>query len=242
VAISHTIVLATVFFPPFVMCIAMSGPDVAYFVGRSYFAPMLVLIPLLILVPLLHLCFRPLNPFFYLGTMLIPAILFAYIGLEIHSHAGVAGEALINRDCFHYPQKLGLQRAYMSALEFYMPCKVQFPGHTSVAHCPGYDQLLRTFPKEMPYLQGLEWRFPCAGICRNADRLWSNAGAPAPTCGLFAAQWLQGAASQAWVVLLYSLIAGLLSIPAYILIAQPVIHRLGESERPRGPFAKYAEM
>jgi len=67
-------------------------------------------------------------------------------------------------------------------------------------------------------LKGLEQRFQCAGICSSARRLWENAGASAPSCGLFAAQWVRGGLIEAQFVLWYSVLVLLASIPIFITL------------------------
>mmetsp|Transcript_7074 Transcript_7074/g.15229 ORF Transcript_7074/g.15229 Transcript_7074/m.15229 type:complete len:245 (-) Transcript_7074:144-878(-) len=222
-AYGHFLVLAAVFFPSFSLCLSLSyNEDVAFFVGR-YARLALVLLPFLVAVPLLHLCMRPKRGTFFLGSVWIPAVILAWVGGTIRERTGIASASLVNRDCNAFPEKRALHRAHEVAEDVYKTCVAEGLMPNSIMDCPDYPTLEEDSRSQMDYLQGLEKRFPCAGICRPGMRLWSGAGSEAPACGMFVAQWLSGANTQASIILGYSVLSIILSIPAYTHIAKPLV-------------------
>jgi len=229
-AIGHTIMLAAVFFPPFVLCMSLSGADISYFVGRGWLAA-LIIVPLILFVPFLHSWIRPKKAPFYIFSVLIPAVAFSMVAGYMRVRADIAHNALMQRDCFVLKEQQTLHRAYMAALDFYNPCAVQYQlqGMTtpSIEQCPRYDVFAKEFPREMAYLENMESRFPCAGVCRNGRRIFEQPGNPAPACGLFVAQWLGGASVHASIIIWYSIMVAVVSIPAFFLFAKPIVHSCG---------------
>lgn len=225
-AMGHTIMLAAVFFPPFVLCLSLSGPDVSYFVGRGWLLA-LVTIPLILFVPFLHMWIRPKKPMFYIFSIIIPAVVFTLVAGAVRMKADVAHNALMQRDCFLLKDQQNLHRAYMAALDFYQPCAVtsglQGSPMPSITECPRYLTFEKDFHREMTYLENMESRFPCAGICRNGRRIFDKPGNPAPACGLFVAQWLGSASVHASIIIWYNILALAAAVPAFFLFAGPIV-------------------
>eukprot|EP00928_Gymnodinium_smaydae_P023616 TRINITY_DN1941_c0_g1_i3.p3 TRINITY_DN1941_c0_g1~~TRINITY_DN1941_c0_g1_i3.p3 ORF type:complete len:128 (-),score=31.46 TRINITY_DN1941_c0_g1_i3:61-444(-) len=76
---------------------------------------------------------------------------------------------------------------------------------SSVRACAGFTDVFNVAPRQVEYLESMEYRFDCAGICRHSQRLFFNAGINAPACGLFVAQWMRSARIQASIVMWYGL-------------------------------------
>jgi len=88
----------------------------------------------------------------------------------------------------------------------------------SIEECPTYPEVFSESPVDFMYLKGLEHRFQCAGICNSARRLWEGAGTSAPSCGLFAAQWVRGGLIEAEFMLWYSVSVVLIAVPVFITL------------------------
>eukprot|EP00929_Paragymnodinium_shiwhaense_P036261 TRINITY_DN19452_c0_g1_i1.p2 TRINITY_DN19452_c0_g1~~TRINITY_DN19452_c0_g1_i1.p2 ORF type:complete len:249 (-),score=48.85 TRINITY_DN19452_c0_g1_i1:38-784(-) len=226
-ALGHTMMLAAVFFPPFVLCLSLSGADISYFVGRGWMIA-LAIVPLLLLVPFLHMWIRPKKWPFYLFSVLIPAVVFACVAGVIRVRSDTAHNALMQRDCFVMKEQMTLHRAYMAAMDFYIPCATQWQlqGYSTptINQCAHYEVFAKDYPQEMHYLQNMEMRFPCAGICRNGRRIFDKPGNPAPACGLFVAQWLEGASVHASIVIWYVILTTIVAIPSFFVFVSPIVN------------------
>eukprot|EP00413_Alexandrium_margalefii_P003386 CAMPEP_0204512654 /NCGR_PEP_ID=MMETSP0661-20131031/1071_1 /ASSEMBLY_ACC=CAM_ASM_000606 /TAXON_ID=109239 /ORGANISM="Alexandrium margalefi, Strain AMGDE01CS-322" /LENGTH=252 /DNA_ID=CAMNT_0051517779 /DNA_START=55 /DNA_END=813 /DNA_ORIENTATION=+ len=227
-AVGHVIALLMVLLPPLLYSIFLGFRiDVAYFVGRKDLS-LLLLMPLGCLAPLVYLRGRQkLSSGIVMATLWVPMAVYACISLRHLLEASAAIEALEDMDCYAFEGKRHLQRAYEVAEELYTSC-TERPGMelAPVRECPGYSALADAWEREFLYLQALEVRFPCAGICRHGRRLWEGAGRLAPACGRFAVQWLWSAKMQASMVLGYSVLALLASLPAMGLVVNPLVEQI----------------
>jgi len=225
-AVGHVLVLLVVFFPPFAYCLFLGiRVDAAYFLGHGTLVAALALVPLTLLFPAIYLCgLKTINSRMVLTSVWIPVLIFALAGSRARMHGIVAMNALESRDCYAFPEKRKLHRAYLVASELRQSC-VTRPGLSaaSIEECPGYESAASAWARQFRYLQSLESRFPCSGVCSYGERLWFEPGTMAPSCGPFAAQWLWSAYTQATIVLGYSVLVGLVSIPAKLLIIDPLV-------------------
>lgn len=230
-AFAHLIVLFMVLFPPFT-CSVLLGyrTDAAYFVGRGPLIGALCLVPLVLVFPLLFLgTTTKISSMRLMTSLWVPLVIFALLGSRYRIETKVAMTSLLSKDCYSFQEKAKLQHAYEIAEDLYVSCTKR-PGleEVSVDECPGYLELERTWERQFGYLAALEQRFPCAGICQEARRFWHEPGRLAPDCGTFAAQWIWSAYVQALIVLAYSATLIALSIPAKLLLVDPLVHQLRE--------------
>lgn len=216
VAMTHTFLLLAIFVPPFMLCLQMSAnQDLQYFVGATVAKFAYSVVVLVLLVPLAHLSMR-LHPWAFLLSVWVPAFIFVGIGWHYRDSANNTVNALQSMDCGGFVEKRDLQNSYNQAQTLYNSC-AKFVTN-SIEECPQYAEVYEMAPADFNYLKGLEQRFQCAGICNSARRLWQNAGASAPSCGLFAAQWVRGGLIEAQFVLWYSVLVLLASIPVFITL------------------------
>jgi len=225
-AIGHVLVLLVIFFPPFAYCLFLGiRIDAAYFLGHGTLVAALALVPLTLLFPAIYVCgIKKINSRMVLCSIWAPVLIFAIAGSRARMHGIVAMNALESRDCYAFPDKRKLHRAYLVASELRQSCTTR-PGllAATIEECPGYEEAAASWPRQFRYLKSLESRFPCSGVCSYGERLWFEPGTMAPSCGPFAAQWLWSAHTQATIVLTYSVIVGLASIPTKLLLIDPLM-------------------
>lgn len=215
VAMGHTFLLFSVFIPPFMLSLQMAAnTDVEFFVGTWSAKLAYLVMALMLLVPLAHLTTR-LHPWVFLLTVWLPALAFIGIGWYYRDMTAGTLNALRSHDCAGYVEKRHLQSAYHSAQELYGVCGKFVTD--SIEECPQYPKIFEQAPVDMTYLKGLERRFQCAGLCGSAKRLWEHAGASAPACSHFAAQWIWGGHMVAQFILWYSVLVILSSIPIFVV-------------------------
>jgi len=216
VAMSHAFLLFAIFVPPLMLCLQMMmNTDLAFFVG-TFAAKMAWLVVFIILVvPVAHLTTR-LHPWVFLMSVWAPAFIFVGIGWYYRDYARNTIVALQSPDCQGWAEKRSLQESYYLGQSLYNKCGkfVSF----SIEECPTYAEVFAEAPEDFMYLKGLEHRFQCAGICNSARRLWEGAGVSAPSCALFAAQWVRGGLVEAEFVLWYSVAVILISVPVFITL------------------------
>ncbi|CAK0868499.1 unnamed protein product [Prorocentrum cordatum] len=231
----HAFVLLVLFAPPLTLCASLLvSLDVVFFVGRWWLSPLLLL-PLALIFPLLTVV-RPRPTGLILASVLTPCVVFILVGAHYASHTEVAVTTLRSRDCFALDDKKELARAHQVAEQIYRGCAEAVLGTASVAGCPGYReaaeqygrcrgrQLTSSGARQFDYLESLEVRFPCAGICHRGLRLWGpGRGQEAPSCGLFVAEWMGAAHTQAEMVLAYSTVVALAAIPGTTVVLQPFL-------------------
>lgn len=216
VAMSHTFLLFAVFIPPFMLCLQMAyNQDLDYFVGAFVAKISYLAILIILLVPMAHFSMR-LHPWAFLLTAWIPCFIFISIGWFYRDHAHNVVNALQSSDCTSFAEKRYLQQSYDQAQELYNKCGKHVTD--SIEECPQYPEVFAMAPTDFTYLKSMELRFQCAGICMSSRRLWEHAGDSAPSCGLFAAQWVRGGLIEAQFVLWYSVLVCLASIPIFITL------------------------
>lgn len=225
IAIVHEFVVLAVFGPPVILCTALGlNPDVAYFVGRWAFIA-LIIVPFLILLPVFHMKqgLRLKSTFFLLSVWL-PAAIFALIGGFMRSKTFVVMSALNSRDCYSFAGKRELERIYEQTLDVLDICDSQGVDRED---CKEYHDWNNKNGYDVGYLRALELRFPCAGFCHDAERIWGdNRGTEAPACSLFAAEWINGAYVQSSIVLWYAAFVILAAIPGY-MSAEKILRDVG---------------
>jgi hypothetical protein len=239
-ACCHTAFLVALFIVPLVVCCrVVSGPNVSYFMGPQL-VYLLCLVPVLVFVPMLHLWHCRLSGAFYLGTVWCPAIVLICVTGAYREKLTIAQASLASSDCYGFEMKGDLQRAYDAAKDLKATCEPAYPGMSkahSVVDCEGYGDLWGDFAVELDFLQEVEGRSPCAGICTGGQRLWDGpndyvfrettqvgVSAGAPACGPFVSEWLKGAQTRTTIVLAYSILVVALSIPGYSLFLEPMIY------------------
>lgn len=219
----HAFALGVLFSPPVVLCCSLLvSLDVVYFVGRWWLLPVLLL-PLVFIFPLLTVA-RPRPAGLILGSLLTPCVVFILVGQHYGTMTDIAVTTLRSRDCFVLEEKRELQRAYEVATQIYRSCVGTATREVSVARCPGYEEAAKEHGRQFSYLESLEARFPCAGICHRGIRLWEqDHGMEAPSCGLFVAQWMEAAHIDAEMVLAYSVVVALTGIPGVLAVLHPFL-------------------
>jgi hypothetical protein len=219
----HAFVLLVLFSPPLTLCSSLLvSLDVVFFVGRWWLAPLLLL-PLALIFPLLTVA-RPRPTGLILASVLTPCVVFILVGQHYATHTEVAVTTLRSRDCFALDEKKELARAHQVAEQIYRGCAEAASGTASVAGCPGYKEAAEQHGRQFDYLESLELRFPCSGICHRGLRLWGlDHGMEAPSCGLFVAEWMGAAHTQAEMVLAYSTVVALAAIPGITVVLQPFL-------------------
>merc|ERR1719291_804137 len=128
---------------------------------------------------------RPRSGAFFLASIWIPAIIFTMCGGFMEARLKVTTGSLGSFDCLGFEEKRELRRAYEAAHGAYNLCVLR-PGYETagVDECPEYKGLFKEWPRQLKYLQDIERRLPCAGICGgNEMRLFHEAGVPARACG-----------------------------------------------------------
>mmetsp|Transcript_29788 Transcript_29788/g.47982 ORF Transcript_29788/g.47982 Transcript_29788/m.47982 type:complete len:270 (+) Transcript_29788:49-858(+) len=215
VCLMHSFLLLTIFVPPTLLLWQLAHiTDVRYFLGLHWADAAYAVVLFSLVVPLLHLRMR-LHPWAFLMSVWIPAFVFVAVAWHYRDGTFAVMEALQNHDCMAFAEKRPLEKAHEEAATFYRNCSDQ--SVFTIAECPRYEEVFKMAPTEMTYLQDLEKRFPCAGFCNSARRLWEHAGHPAPACSLFAQQWIQGGYVQARIVLWYNVFIILVAVPAMLL-------------------------
>jgi hypothetical protein len=218
VAMAHTFLLLSMFIPPALLVMKIIEiEDVQYFIGTFWANFAFIIVAAIFFVPMLHLSMR-LHPWVFLFSVWIPAFIFIAVGWHYRDTTYDVMQALQSRDCVSFTEKRDLQIAYTKMQAMYNRKDCGKFVTNSVEQCPLYPEVFNADPKEMAYLKSLEKRFQCAGLCTSGRRLWDFAGAPAPACGLFAAQWIRGGLVEARFVLWYNIIIVLFSIPTFILL------------------------
>mmetsp|Transcript_46583 Transcript_46583/g.123025 ORF Transcript_46583/g.123025 Transcript_46583/m.123025 type:complete len:264 (+) Transcript_46583:127-918(+) len=226
----HVVFLLFLFAPPLTLCVAMGVEvDVAFFIGRWSWAGLIILPMILAMSATTHV--RK-SRAVVLAAIWVPAAILALIGGLYRARAEITAASLESRDCFAFQDKRQLQRAYQVADELWEACvnQVVLPASAdsppkSVRDCPAYPGAMAEWGVQFQYLEGLESRFQCAGICHRGKRLWNEAGQIAPSCGPFVAQWLHAAHSQAAIVLWYSVFVILLMFPGHIFLLMPLFEQ-----------------
>lgn len=215
----HFVVLGFLFFPPLVLCVSLgTDADVVHFAGTKGLWALLV-VPFLLVAPVAHLCGRP-GSTALVASALLPAILLAYVGASLRDTAGAAKTALYDRDCTAFDAKQDLYETQRKLEHMLSTCGAVAP--SSVRECPWFSDFFKEHREQVQYLESLEYRFDCAGICRHSPRLFFNAGVNAPSCGLFVAQWMRSARIQASIVMWYGL--GLIALSfASRLLLKPLL-------------------
>lgn len=225
VAWAHSFGMLIVLMPPFMLCIYIGfNSDVKYFVGQAALSGFFVLAWL----PIMHFshhCIRWHN-WFFMASLWVPFVFFAFIGGMQRADISNVVDALRSTDCNSFEEKRQLNLAYQDALAVYNNCGLYTKiGVVSIEECMQYNDVKDTWARQFQYLQALEQRFPCAGVCTPGNiRLWEGAGIAAPECDLFAAEWMWGAKVQATTVLGYTVFMLFVSIPIYMQII-PFLHK-----------------
>jgi|Transcript_45465 hypothetical protein len=228
--IGHVAFLLFLFAPPLTLCVAMAAEvNIAYFVGRSAWWAVLIIVTLFLAFAFFRV--RRTKPV-VLATIWVPAALLALVGGIYRLRAEITAASLESRDCFAFKDKRELQRAYQVADELWESCvnQVILPASvdatpTKITDCPAYPSAVATYGKQFAYLESLESRYQCAGICHRGKRLWDEAGTIAPSCGPFVSQWLYAGHAQASIVLWYSVIVILTMFPAHSLLMMPLFEQ-----------------
>lgn len=226
-AFGHTLVIVAMFSPPLVICWTLGRDmDVEYFAGHLALLPLLMA-PLIVIVPAAHILASPRSKCFFIGTFLAPALIFAFVGARTMSLTAAATHAMQHRDCRAFAPKRGLSRAYKLASELRTSCYGSPHSEGILGQCGGaYRGLKEAHSREFQYLEGLERRLQCTGICSaGSSPLWvrSAKGVRTPSCELLVAQWLQGASSQAAILFGYALLAMLVSLPVGSHLFKPLV-------------------
>lgn len=233
IALGHTFVLLVIFAPPLIFCTILGqNLDGIFFAGRKLWLVILILPLLSIFFPVWHVLMMPRrSTSLILPSVWLPCMMIGVAASGFHWNVENAEHALFNRDCYAFENKRKLNRAYQVAEEIYDECVLR-PGlaleMVSVRDCPLYTENLPKWAPEWRYLESLEQRFHCAGVCRSqpAKRLWDNAGVEAPNCALFAIQWLHAAAIQSRIVIWYTLFIAFAAFPTRQLLLNPLVHYL----------------
>lgn len=233
IAMGHTFILLIIFTPPLIFCTILGqNLDGIYFAGRKLWLVIIILFLFGICFPFLHVFLAPkrstrlILPSVWLPCALILLSCSAYQWNTEHAET-----ALFNRDCYAFETKRDLNRAYQVAEEIYDAC-VLLPGlaieGVSVGDCPQYAVAKEKWGLQFRYLESLEQRFHCAGVCRSqtSKRLWFDAGMPAPSCALFAIQWLHLATVQTKIIIGYCLIVAIAVLPARQALLIPLVQHL----------------
>jgi hypothetical protein len=217
VAMAHAFLLFSIFIPCIMLCVQMSrNVDLDYFVGVGVAQLSYLLMAFIIMVPMMHF-FMSFSPWFFLLSMWIPGFGFAGIGMYYWSESYVAVNALRSSNCTQdFLPKAELQISYNSGQDLYHACHAMVID--SIEDCVQYDNVYDMSPEDFAYLQGLERRFQCAGICNSGVRLWEQAGTSAPACGLFVAEWVNAASKSSQLMLWYSAIVVVVSVSVWILL------------------------
>jgi len=233
IAFGHTFVLLVIFAPPLIFCTILGqNLDGIYFAGRKLWLVIIILPLLSILFPIWHVFMMPRrSTSLILPSVWLPCMMIGVAASGFHWNVENAEHQLFNRDCYAFEVKRNLNRAYQVAEDIYDQCVLR-PGlgmeQVSVRDCPFYDDALPKWGAEFRYLESLEQRFHCAGVCRSqpGKRLWDNAGTEAPNCALFAIQWLHSASIQSRIVLWYIIFIAVAVFPARQMLLNPMIHHL----------------
>jgi len=216
VAMTHTFLLFAIFVPPFMLCLQIANnQDLEYFVGSSVAKLSYICGAIVLLVPMVHLQAR-LHPWAFLLTVWVPAFIFITIGWHYRDTATGVVQALQSIDCIGFAEKRDLQVSYNKGQTLYNNCGKDVTN--SIEECPQYPEVFDSNAADFTYLKSLEHRFQCAGLCSSARRLWESAGSSAPSCGLFAAQWVRGGLIEAQFVLWYNVVVLLASVPVFITL------------------------
>ncbi|CAK0868495.1 unnamed protein product [Prorocentrum cordatum] len=233
----HAFVLLVLFAPPLTLCASLLvSLDVVFFVGRWWLSPLLLL-PLALIFPLLTVV-RPRPTGLILASVLTPCVVFILVGAHYASHTEVAVTTLrrvaiaspwttrrswrvptrsLSKFTAGAPRRSWAQRAWQAA-----PATGRRPSSTAGAGADSSPPVARG--SQFDYLESLEVRFPCAGICHRGLRLWGpGRGQEAPSCGLFVAEWMGAAHTQAEMVLAYSTVVALAAIPGTTVVLQPFL-------------------
>lgn len=204
VAFLHTGFLLAVFIPPLMLCLNVaSNNHFRYFVGSGPLVSLFIL-AFILLVPAVDLRLKPAS-WWFLASVWLPAALFVLVGGFARTQVHTVMASLDNQDCGSFAEKRDLQRAHAAANLLYSECSID-PAFTQIEMCPGFDDLLRDWPRELSYLKSMERMLPCSGFCSQSRRLWYSPGTPAPACSLYVAQWLYGAYVQCMVVMWYNVL------------------------------------
>lgn len=230
-AVGHAIFLFVVFLPLFVLALAIGvSEDVSYFVG-NLLVLLLLPVPVALVLPALHTVVRPTSRFL-LVSVGVPAATLAVTGLVWRVRIDAAVTALGSPECFALPAKHQLHLAYAAADELYGICQTLMRDASgdpqqvlSIWDCVHYEEASKEWGRQFGYLESLERRFPCAGICYGGRRLWHDADTLAPPCGAFAAQWLRSAGTLAAVIVGCSIFLLLLLIPGEAVLLRLLVKR-----------------
>jgi len=233
-AVGHAALILITFAPLLFLMLAVGlNVDVVYFVGWP-FSLLLVFVATALFLPLLHLCVRPTSTLFQLGFW-VPALVLTASAVVYTMELAAARNAMASAECLASPAKSQLNLAYNSANEFFTICQTirgQPPGKASevenIADCRDYEHMLDEWGNDFRYLEAVESRFPCAGMCYNARRLWYDTGALAPNCSPFILQKIHAAYIQALIVLGCSILLLLLMIPSQSMLVGPMLEHYND--------------
>jgi len=236
-AVGHASFVLLVFLPPLALTISLaSGPDVAFFAGTKLLVALVAVFAALAL-PVMHACFRPTQRFL-LTSVWAPAAVFAFVAIMYRQRINYAIQTLPGPECYDTPEKKGLDMAYNAANELYSHCqgadahplgKGVVDQVASVKECTRYQEIEREYGRELRYLETLEQRLPCAGICYGHRRLFVHPGVQAPACGPIVAAGIRVPAKFFTAILAYSIVVMLLLIPAQYLVLTPLVARYNDA-------------
>jgi len=229
-AVGHAAFLAAVYLPLLVYAFAISfNTDVRYFVGWPI-SLLLLFVVAALHVPLFHTCLRPTTRLISTSVW-VPALALIVVAIVYHTLISGVLEAMESRECYASAEKKHLQLSHEAADDLYGVCQTmmgQPPGDpeevASVVDCPEYAEGSLGRRRAFEYLASLEARFPCSGMCYINRRLWFDPGSLAPPCGMFIAQRIRVAKSQAAILVVCSVLLGILLIPARLLLEPMIEH------------------
>jgi len=223
VSIIHLLVLLILFIPPVMLCTTIaSNQDVVHFIGVGVMRLSYLAVPGFLLIPLIHGCLKKVPHWLFLMTLWAPAVFFIFLSYYYKDQLRLVSGALENQDCFAFTEKRYLHQSYVKAVEVYNDCS-EHNLVSSIRDCPHYYDISIDWALEWDYLQDLEARFYCTGICGSGRRIWEHAGAPAPSCGPFVSQWIRGANIQADLVMGYDIFLLVLAVPLLSIFLDGVL-------------------
>merc|ERR1719158_2741544 len=168
--------------PGFLLAYAARHPVVKYFHGQTYLV--LLIIPFLIVVA--HFYHVRSGPDRYVThlTLIVPSLILLVFGTGLLTSATRIADQFFSTDCTLSREKLHLQKEWKAAQSIYQSCLQETAAsrnltegylskHFRIQDCSEYEDSLRYHWRDWTYLQQLEEKYSCTGVCAPGEQLWA---------------------------------------------------------------------
>lgn len=186
----------------------VNDSQVYHWIGE---APQVVVwLPVIFIVfaHILHRQRRGPNRLAVIISLIGSSVVLLILSHTVMTRSVILGSQFFSTDCTSFGEKAALERSWQAARTFQAGCGASSDSGfgSLVSHCPGYSRELISNPS-WAYLESLERRFACGGLCTSDRQLWSYHGAhEADSCAVALGGMMQwDVRRQSMQVMVYSI-------------------------------------